>query len=67
MVVDEKCRTPSDSFPGYSAVIDPWGAPLCEAGEAPFGAFVEIEPKQAEKIRRHIKTLEMRRPELYKL
>ena len=54
MVVDEKCRTPSDSFPGYSAVIDPWGAPLCEAGEAPFGAFVEIEPKQAEKIRRHI-------------
>ena len=59
--------TPSDSFPGYSAVIDPWGAPLCEAGEAPFAAFIEVEPKQAEKIRRHIKTLEMRRPELYKL
>ena len=59
--------TPSDSFPGYSAVIDPWGAPLCEAAEAPFGAFVEIEPRKAEEARRFIKALEMRRPELYKL
>ena len=59
--------TPSDSFPGYSAVIDPWGAPLCEAAETPYGAFVEIEPRKAEEARRFIKALEMRRLELYKL
>ncbi|OUO93473.1 carbon-nitrogen family hydrolase [Cloacibacillus sp. An23] len=59
--------TPADSFPGYSAVIDPWGAALCEAGEAPFGAFVEIDPQKAEEARRFIKTLEMRRGELYRL
>lgn len=60
-------ETPSDSFPGYSAVIDPWGATLCEAAEEPFGAFVEIEPERVREARRFIKTLEMRRPEIYKL
>lgn len=59
--------TPSDSFGGRSAVIDPWGKILYEGGEGCEGAFVTIEPRESGEARDFIRAFEMRRPELYRL
>ncbi|MDO5116465.1 MAG: nitrilase-related carbon-nitrogen hydrolase [Synergistaceae bacterium] len=59
--------TPSESFGGHSAVIDPWGETLYEGGGGEEGAFVVIDPKEAERARSFIRAFDMRRPELYRL
>jgi predicted amidohydrolase len=51
---------------GCSAVIDPWGIPLVEGGDAEALLTVEIDLREADKARRNISVLRDRRPEIYR-
>lgn len=54
------------TFGGHSMVIDPWGKILFEAADEPEFSFVEIDTEEAKKAEKLLKTMEMRRPEIYK-
>jgi len=53
-------------FGGRSVVVDPWGEILCECGEEPCFAFVEIDSEKADRARAFLQTFTARRPMLYK-
>ncbi len=57
--------TGSASFFGASAVIDPWGETLVEAGEVETLLTVTIDTTLVDEVRRCIPVFEDRRPELY--
>lgn len=58
--------TGKTTFGGHSMVVDPWGEVLCDCGEEPCFAFVEIDPAKTEKARSFLRTFDARRPELYR-
>ncbi len=52
-------------FTGRSVVVDPFGIPVCDAGEEE-GVFVtEIDPKRIERVRETLPVLEHLRTDLY--
>ncbi len=55
------------TFFGHSAVIDPWGEYLVEAGEDPGLYFAEIDVAEVDRVRDRIKVFEDRRPDVYRL
>ena len=57
--------TGSTTFFGSSAVIDPWGETLVEAGEVETLLTVTIDTDLVEAVRRKIPVFADRRPELY--
>lgn len=57
--------TGAASFFGASAVIDPWGETLVEAGEVETLLTVTIDTTLVDEVRRRIPVFEDRRPELY--
>jgi predicted amidohydrolase len=57
--------TGTASFFGASAVIDPWGETLVEAGEVETLLTVTIDTTLVDEVRRRIPVFEDRRPELY--
>ncbi len=52
-------------FGGLSAVIEPWGEPVAEAGASEVLLTVEIDLDQADEARRRFPVLKDRRPEVY--
>lgn len=58
--------TGTTTFGGHSMVVDPWGEILCDCGEEPCFAFVEIDSAKTEKAREFLGTFKARRPELYR-
>jgi predicted amidohydrolase len=65
------CNRAGDSkgerFGGYSAIIDPWGETVCEAGEEACLLTAEIDLDLAADVRRRIPVLADRRPANYDL
>jgi predicted amidohydrolase len=59
---DEKSR-----FFGHSAVIDPWGNALVEAGETEIMLTATIDTDQVAEVRQKIPVFRDRRPDLYRL
>lgn len=57
--------TGSNTFFGASAVIDPWGEPLIEGGEADLVLTATIDLALVPAVRRRIPVFADRRPELY--
>ncbi|GIV72027.1 MULTISPECIES: carbon-nitrogen family hydrolase [Caldilinea] len=57
--------TGAASFFGASAVIDPWGETLVEAGEVETLLTVTIDTALVDEVRRRIPVFEDRRPDLY--
>lgn len=53
-------------FGGRSMAVDPWGEILCECGEEPCLAFVEMDTAKTEKARNFLQTFTARRQELYR-
>ena len=47
---------------GHSLVVDPWGAVLCDMGDAAGVAIVDLDPEAVAKVRARIPVLEHRRP-----
>ena len=58
-------ETNGSTFFGASAVIDPWGETLIEAGESEALLTVEIDLAQVEHVRKRIPVFEDRRPDIY--
>lgn len=58
-------ETKGSTFFGASAVIDPWGETLIEAGETEALLTVQIDLAQAEGVRKRIPVFEDRRPDIY--
>ena len=54
-----------EQFGGLSAVIEPWGEPVAEAGAAEVLLTVEIDLGQADEARRRFPVLKDRRADLY--
>lgn len=54
------------TFGGRSMVIDPWGEILCDCGDSPFFAFVEMDTAKTEKARNFLQTFTARRAKLYR-
>ena len=55
-------------FGGRSVVLGPWGETLYEASDDhEEGTFLSLDPSQIEPIRGYVKTLLMRRPDVYRL
>ena len=52
-------------FGGSSALLDPWGAPIVEGGQAPVLLTGEIDLAQVEQVRGHIPVFADRRPDVY--
>lgn len=50
---------------GGSAIVDPWGEPLVEGGEAEALLTTEVDLGVADKARRHIPVFQDRRPDVY--
>lgn len=46
---------------GHSLAIDPWGEPMCDMGEAPGLAFVDLDPARLDAVRARIPALRHRR------
>ena len=62
----EVCRTGDETFGGCSALIDPWGETICEAGPDEETLVTgQLDPAAVEKIRQTIPVFADRRPELY--
>lgn len=57
--------TGHNTFFGASAVIDPWGAPLVEAGEVSTLLTVTVDLALVDEVRRRIPVFEDRRADLY--
>lgn len=57
--------TGSNTFFGASALIDPWGETLIEAGEAEMVLTAAIDLAQVDAVRQRIPIFADRRPELY--
>ncbi len=55
------------NFFGHSAIIDPWGNAVVEAGEAEVLLTAAIETDMVAEVREKIPVFKDRRPELYKL
>lgn len=54
------------TYAGSSAIIDPWGEPVIEAGETEEGVFTAtLDLHKAAEIRSRMHVLQDRRPELY--
>jgi omega-amidase len=51
---------------GYSAIIDPWGQVLAEAGEEEIILNVDLDLSQVQAVRQRIAVYNDRRPEIYK-
>lgn len=58
-------QTPTDDFPGHSAIVDPWGKALIEGGEEEDLLTAEIDLEEVRKFREKIPIFEDRRPDLY--
>jgi len=58
-------RARDQGFAGLSAVIDPWGEVVAEAGTAPGLVTATIALGQVEQVRSTLPALADRRPELY--
>lgn len=58
-------RSKETDFFGHSCIVDPWGQPLIEAGEAEMLVTCEIDLGRVDEVRRKIPIFEDRRPELY--
>lgn len=58
-------RDPGEVFGGHSAVIDPQGRILAEAGAEPSLTVVEFDPQEAARYRESFPVLSDRRPDLY--
>ena len=54
------------TFCGHSAIIDPWGNTVIEAGESPTLLTAEIDLDLVEEVRNKIPVLRDRRPEIYR-
>ncbi|NOX60714.1 MAG: carbon-nitrogen family hydrolase [Chloroflexi bacterium] len=54
-----------NTFCGHSALIDPWGETLVEAGETEILLTATIDLAQADEVRQRIPVLADRRPECY--
>ncbi len=54
-------------YGGYSAVFDPWGRILCEAGESEEIVLAGCDMSTKEEIRCSMNVFEDRRPELYQI
>jgi omega-amidase len=50
---------------GHSAIIDPWGEPVLEAGESETLLTADIDLNQVGEVRRRLPSLSERRPEAY--
>ena len=59
---DDKSR-----FFGHSAIIDPWGNALVEAGESEILLTATLDTDQVAEVRQKIPVFRDRRPELYRL
>jgi omega-amidase len=55
----------SETFGGLSAVIEPWGEPVAEAGGSEVLLTVEIDLDQADEARRRFPVLKDRRADVY--
>jgi predicted amidohydrolase len=55
------------TFFGHSAIIDPWGNAIVEAGETEVLLTATIETDQVAEVREKIPVFRDRRPELYQL
>lgn len=66
-VVTANCagRQPTMKCAGHSAIIDPWGEPLAEAGEEPTVLTAELNLDVQREIREKLNVFADRRPELY--
>lgn len=58
--------TGDTTFGGHSMAIDPWGEILCDCGEEPCLAFVQIDTDITERARDFLQAFTARRPELYR-
>lgn len=58
-------ETPSDEFPGHSAVVDPWGKAIVEGDEDEELLTAELCLEEVTKFRNKIPVFEDRRPDLY--
>ncbi len=59
-------RTGDETFGGRSALIDPWGETICEAGAEEEALIAgAIDPAAVERIRQTIPVFSDRRPDLY--
>jgi len=58
-------ETPSDQFPGHSAIINPLGHALVEGGEDEALLTAEMDLEEIRKFREKIPVFEDRRPDLY--
>lgn len=58
-------QTPSDDFPGHSAVIDPWGEAIVEGGRDEELLTAEIDLEEVDRFRNKIPVFQDRRPDLY--
>ena len=54
-----------EHFGGGSALIDPWGEAVLEAGDRPALLTAEIDLSQVDEVRRRIPVFEDRRPDVY--
>jgi omega-amidase len=63
--VDAVGPSGGETFGGLSAVIEPWGEPVAEAGASEVLLTVEIDLDQADEARRRFPVLQDRRPEVY--
>jgi predicted amidohydrolase len=55
----------SEKFGGGSAIIDPWGEAVVEAGNVESLLTAEFDLSQADDVRRRIPHFKDRRPDLY--
>ena len=66
-VVAANCagKQPAMRCAGHSAIIDPWGELLAEAGDGPALLQADLDPSEQKKIRQTFNVLADRRPDLY--
>lgn len=60
-------ETDSTEFCGHSAIIDPWGEIIVEAGEAPVLLTADIDLGRVGEVRQKIPVFQDRRPAAYRL
>ncbi len=58
-------ETDGTTFCGHSAIIDPWGNIVAEAGETPILLTADISLDEVARVRRTIPVFEDRRPDAY--
>ena len=58
-------RTGNNDFFGHSAIIDPWGETVVEAGEGQALITAEIDLAEVDRVRAKIPIFDDRRPDIY--